>query len=174
MPTWPPIFEMIDSGVTVGLGTDGPSGRITTFDMFREIKVAMMMQRLRKGNRWVMPPGKVLEMATIDAAKCIGLDAEIGSLETGKKADITIINMYKPHLVPIYMVPYRLAYEAQGQDVDTVIVNGEIIMENRIVKTCDEELILEQAQGEAEKLIDRCDLSPFMQLPDNFWSHSTY
>lgn len=173
-PTWPPIVEMIDSGIIVGLGTDGPSGRITTFDMFREIKLAMMIQRLRMRDRWVMPPGKVLEMATVDAARVLGMETEIGSLEPGKRADIIIVDMYKPHLVPIYMIPYRLTYEAQGQDVDTVIVDGEVIMENRVVKTVDEEMVLEQAQNEAERIIEKCGLGPYMKLAKNFWGQTRY
>ena len=72
----------------------------------------------------VMPPGKVLEMITIDAARTLGYEQELGSLEAGKKADIILIDMMKPHLLPIFMIPHRIVYEVSGHDVDTVIVNG--------------------------------------------------
>jgi cytosine/adenosine deaminase-related metal-dependent hydrolase len=173
-PTFPPIVEMIDAGIKTGLGTDGPTGRITNFDMFKEINVGMMLQRIRLQNRYVMPPGKLLEMATIDAAKVVHMEKEIGSLEKGKKADIILIDMFKPHLVPIYMIPYRLTYETQGQDVDTVIVDGKILMEKREVKTVDEKDVLERAQIEAETVIEKCGLHPWLDLAKNFWGQSRY
>lgn len=170
------IPEMINAGVAVGLGSDGPTGRITSFDMFKEMKFAMALQRLRFESRWYMPPGKAIEMATIDAARALGIDKLTGSIEVGKKADIILLDMFKPHLVPFYMASHRVAYEAMGSDVNTVIVDGKVLMENREVKTVDEEELLERAQLEAEETIERGGLEPLMKMEqrEEFWRLSKY
>jgi cytosine/adenosine deaminase-related metal-dependent hydrolase len=113
-------------------------------------------------------------MVTIDAARALGLESEIGSLEPGKKADIILIDMNKPHLVPLHMPAYRIAYFANGADVDTVLVDGQILMENRQVKTLDEEQVLQQAQGVMEKTLDRTGLRAMLELPDRFWGHKKF
>jgi len=164
------VTEMIDTGVTVALGSDGPIGRITTFDMFKEMRAAMALQRIR----FYMPPGKLIEMATIDAARALGLEKELGSIEPGKKADIVLLNMFKPHLIPNYMMPYRIVFEASGHDVETVMVDGEIIMEDRVVRTVDEPKILEKAQRCSEQAIERAGIEPFMREPANLWGRSKY
>ena len=113
-------------------------------------------------------------MVTIDAARALGYENELGSLEVGKKADIILIDMMKPHLVPIFMIPHRIVYEVSGQDVDTVIVDGQILMERRQVQTVNEREILEAAQEEAENAVARGGLEKYMEIPTNFWGHSRY
>jgi cytosine/adenosine deaminase-related metal-dependent hydrolase len=119
-----------------------------------------------------MPPGKVLEMATIDAARALGLEQELGSLEPGKKADLILIDMFKPHLYPLNMPVHRVTYFANGNDVDTVIVNGQVLMENRIVKTVDEASVLERAQKAAEEAMERTNLGHLLAIPEKFWGAS--
>lgn len=85
-------------------------------------------------------------MSTIDGAKALGLDSKIVSVEEGKRADLILLDFRKPHLVPCHNIPGILVYSAFGSDVDTMIVDGKIIMKNRQVLTLDEEKILKQAQ----------------------------
>jgi cytosine/adenosine deaminase-related metal-dependent hydrolase len=168
-----PVVELIDSGVNVALGTDGSSPD-RTFDMFSDMKVAQTLQRHYFHDSRYMPPGKVLEMATIDAAKGLNLESQIGSLEAGKKADIILVNLKKAHLTPNFMIPHRIVYEAYGQDVDTVLINGNVIMENSKLLTINEEESLNKIQEIAEIVIETNDLRKFMSLPKGFWGSSRY
>ncbi|GAG59737.1 unnamed protein product, partial [marine sediment metagenome] len=88
--------------------------------------------------------------------------------------DIILVNMNKPHLTPRFMIPYRLVCEAYGQDVDTVIVDGKIIMRERIVKTIDEESVLKQAQRVAEEVVEQNSLEKYLEIPKGFWGCSKY
>src|SRR3546814_17649798 len=78
-----------------------------------------------------LPPGKALEMVTSDAGRALGLEAEIGSLEPGKKADVILVDLRRPHLYPFNMPTSRLAYFANGNDVHTVLVDGEVVLDGR-------------------------------------------
>lgn len=111
-------------------------------------------------------------MVTIDAARALGWEDEIGSLEPGKKADIILIDLRQPHLIPNFMVAHRVVYEAIGSDVDTVIVDGRIIMQKRQVLTVSEDEILEAAQNEAVATVDRAGLHSYMGMPSTFWGHA--
>jgi cytosine/adenosine deaminase-related metal-dependent hydrolase len=168
-----PVPELIEAGVTVGLATDGTAPD-RSFDLFAQFRMAMMLQRVHFGDAGVLPPGKVLEMATIEAARALGLEDEIGSLEAGKQADVILINLRQPHLTPAFMVPQRIAYEATGQDVDTVIVAGEVLMRERRVLTVDENVIVADAEHEAAALLQRAELQQYMGIPDRFWGHARY
>ena len=149
-----PVPEMLKSGVNVSLGCDGgPSNNC--YDMIREMKAASLLQKARLRDPLIMDSETVIEMATINGAKALGLQKEIGSIEVGKKADLILISLKKPHLVPVLNPVSHLAYAAQGSDVETVIIDGKIVMENRMVKTVDEERILEQANHRAAGLLDR-------------------
>lgn len=168
-----PVPELIDAGVTVFLGSDGVAPD-RSYDMFRHMFQAMRYHRRHFQDPSILPPGKVLEMVTIDAAKGLGLEKEIGSLEPGKKADIILIDMMKPHLVPHNMPAYRVAYFANGSDVDTVIIDGKILMQSRQVFSVDEMEILEKAQTEADLAFTRSGLQHLLDLPEKFWGHSRY
>lgn len=130
-------------GLTVGLGTDG-SGSTNTLDMFEEMKVASYMQKVLHKKASCIQAKEILEMATIEGAKVLGLEKEIGTLEVGKKADMILINLQKPHLQPIHDIYSCLVYSATGQDVDTTIVDGKIIMQNRELKGIDEKYLIEK------------------------------
>jgi 5-methylthioadenosine/S-adenosylhomocysteine deaminase len=166
-----PVPELLDAGVTVMLGSDGTAPD-RSYDMFRHMFQCMRYHRTYYGDPSYMPPGKVLEMATIDAARALGLEQGLGSLEPGKKADLILIDMFRPHLYPLNMPVHRVTYFANGNDVDTVIVNGQILMENRIVKTVDEASVLELAQKAAEEAMERTNLSHLLAIPEKFWGVS--
>ncbi len=168
-----PVPELLDAGVTVVLGSDaGAPDR--SFDMFRHMFVAMRYHRRHFRDSRVLPPGKTLEMATIDGAEAFRLEDSVGSLEPGKKADIILVDMRKPHLYPLNMPVDRVTYFANGGDVDTVIVDGEVLMEGRMVKTVDETEVLERAQTEIEAAIDRSGLKNLYDTTDGYWGHSRY
>ncbi len=125
-----PVPELIEEGVCVGLGTDGPTSN-NNLDMFMEMDTAAKIHKVRTLDPTVMDAGKVLRMATIDAAKALGMEDEIGSLEQGKKADIIVIDTRKPHLTPMYNVYSHLVYAACGHDVSATIINGIPVMADR-------------------------------------------
>jgi cytosine/adenosine deaminase-related metal-dependent hydrolase len=168
-----PVTELLDAGVVVMLGSDGTAPD-RSYDMFRHMFHCMHYHRHHFRDSSYLPPGKVLEMLTIDAARGLGLENEIGSLEPGKKADIILIDMAKPHLYPLNMPISRVAYFVNGADVDTVLVNGRILMENRTVVTVDEAEVLDMAQRESEAMLDRTNLRHLLELRPQFWGHSKY
>lgn len=168
-----PVPELLDAHVTVFLGSDGVAPD-RGYDMFRHMFQCMHYHRTFFHDPSYLPAGKVLEMATIDAAHGLGMENEIGSLEAGKKADIILVDMYKPHLYPLNMAPYRIAHYANGADVDTVFINGKILMENRHVVSVVESEVLDLAQTAIDKAIDRTHLHSLQNLPDQFWGHSKF
>jgi cytosine/adenosine deaminase-related metal-dependent hydrolase len=137
-------------------------------DMF----MAPRWQRLELNDPNLIPSGKLLEMATIDGARIVGMDDITGSIETGKEADLIIVNMWKPHLIPMWMETSRLAHLARGSDVQTVMVQGEILMENRKVLTIDEDELMEWAQAEAEHTWEVFGLHPILQPSARHWGYS--
>ena len=164
-----PVTELIDAGAVVMLGSDGVAPD-RSFDMFRHMFQATRYHRFYFHDAKVLPAGKVLEMTTIDAAKALGMEKEIGSLEAGKKADIILVDWFKPHLVPMSMPVYRMVYYANGEDVSTVLVDGRILMRDRRVLTADEEEVLTAAQRESDLAIQRAGLpDDLTALPNGFW-----
>lgn len=139
-----PIPKMTEQGITVGLGTDGAASN-NALDLFSEMRACALLHKADNADPAVMDAEQVVRMATIDGAKVLNKDATVGSLEPGKKADIITINTNKPHLTPIYNPYSHLVYCANSGDVENVIINGRVIMENREVKTMDEDVILNKA-----------------------------
>lgn len=133
-----PVKKMREAGINVALGTDG-QGSTNTLDMFEEIKLAAYLQKGMFGTAAAISAKDVLEMATIEGARVLGIDSEVGSLEIGKKADIILIDLNKPHLLPRQDIYSLLAYSVNGADVDTSIIDGKIVMENRKILGVDEE-----------------------------------
>jgi len=166
-----PLIELLDAGATVMLGSDGVAPD-RSYDMFRHMFQAMRYHRFHFRDPKVLPAGKVLEMVTVDAARALGLEREIGSLEPGKKADVILVDWWRPHLVPMNMPLYRLAYFANGNDVSTVLVNGRVLMRDRRVLTVDEDSVLTLAQREADAAIRRTGLERLMETPAGFWGRS--
>ncbi|MEM4188080.1 MAG: amidohydrolase family protein [Candidatus Hadarchaeum sp.] len=149
-----PVSEMLALGIPVALGTDGAASN-NSLDMFKEMKLASLLAKVRRLDPTALPAMKALEMATINGAAALGLQTELGSLEAGKKADLITVNLKKPHLSPIHDVISHLVYSAGGGDVDTVIVDGRILMEKGEVVTLDEEKVLELAQRTSDDLVSR-------------------
>lgn len=148
------VKALVELGVNVALGTNGPASN-NTLDMFETMKVGALLQKLTYLDSRVLPAYEVLRMATLNGAKALGLSASVGSLEVGKKADIILVDFSKPHLKPLHDVCAALVYSARGSDVDTVIVDGKILMENRRVKTLDERAVIEKAEKHAAELLAR-------------------
>ena len=165
-----PVPELIDAGVTVALGSDAPATH--NCDLFLDMKAAIDQQRIHFKDARVLPPGKVLEMATIDGCKVLGLDKDLGSVEAGKKADLITVDLFQPHLYPIDMLIYRLVYNATGRDVVDVAVSGRLVMEDRKILTIDEAEVLQRVQSVYERFVKRADLAPLTKNPERFWGAS--
>jgi 5-methylthioadenosine/S-adenosylhomocysteine deaminase len=168
-----PAPELIEAGVTVAIGSDGTAPDRGA-DMFRHMFQCMHHQRSHFHDASVMPAGKVMEMVTIDAARVLGLEHRIGSLEAGKAADVILIDMAKPHLYPPNMPLYRIPNYANGADVDTVIVDGMVLMAGRAVATVDEAEVLDDARCETELMIERSGLQALLETPDGFWGRARF
>lgn len=131
-----PVPDMMRRGIAVGLGTDGAASN-NVLDIFQEMNLAAKMHKVTRLDPTVMSAETVVQMATLGGAKVLGLDALIGSIETGKLADIIVVNMDQPHLTPLYHPYSQLVYAARGADVTTSIINGRVVMENRKLLTLD-------------------------------------
>lgn len=148
-----PYYKFKERGIPVALGTDGAASN-NDLDMFEEMRTASLLAKAVSGDPQVLPSYDALKMATIDGAKALGLDKEIGSLEVGKKADINIISLTSPHFYPRdpkHCLIGHMAYCAKSGDVDTVIVNGQVLVQNGKALYLDEEKICRQVQDRARK-----------------------
>ncbi|RJS86023.1 amidohydrolase [Candidatus Bathyarchaeota archaeon] len=148
----PRVHELLENGVTVGLGTDGPASN-NSLDMFDTMKMGALLQKVYYRDPTVLPVRKCVEMATVEGAKALGLEEYIGSLRPGKKADIILLNFKTPNLNPIHNLYANLVYSCRGCDVDTVIVDGKILMRNRKVLVLDENLVIKSAVKIAERIV---------------------
>jgi 5-methylthioadenosine/S-adenosylhomocysteine deaminase len=168
-----PVVELLDRGVNVAFCTDA-SAPNRTYDLLEKLRIGLWLHRSYFRDSDVLTAGKALEMITIDAAKALGLDRDLGSLEEGKKADVVLVDTHKPHLYPLWQEPLRLVYQASGHDVDTVIVDGRLLMEDREVFSVDEAAILANAQAEAEKMLSRTGFQASAGIPERFWKSTRY
>jgi len=132
-----PIPEMIAAGVCVGLGTDGCASN-NNLDLFQEMDSAAKLHKVHRLDPTVMDAKTVLETATREGARALGMDHLVGELKPGRKADIIIIDIDKPHLTPLYHEYSHLVYAVGGADCDTVLINGKVVMKNRRLLTIDE------------------------------------
>ncbi|MGD9046584.1 MAG: amidohydrolase [Anaerolineae bacterium] len=136
-----PVWDMLQAGVNVSLGCDS-----APMDLLRDLHEVSSLARIRAQSREVMPPETVLEMATINGARAMGIDAEVGSIEAGKRADFIVIDMDAPHLTPVWNPVATVVRSAVGSDVDTVVIDGRIVMQGREMLTLDEEAIVEEVR----------------------------
>lgn len=166
-------IEMMDAGITVAIGSDATAPD-RSGDMLRHVQQCMHYHRRHFRDPGVLPPGKALEMVTIDAARALGMDSEIGSLEVGKKADLVAVDLAKPHLYPLNMPLYRVACFANGADVDTVIVDGKLLMQGRSVRTVAEPAVLDAAQRATETMLDRTGLRHLLEPPETVFGATHY
>jgi 5-methylthioadenosine/S-adenosylhomocysteine deaminase len=140
-----PVPEMLAAGVTVGLGTDGCASN-NNLDLLGEMDMAAKAHKVKSLDPTVMNAKTVVRMATIEGAKVLGIDAVTGSLEVGKKADIIVVDLDKPHLTPMYNPFSHLVYAVRGHDVRHTIINGSIVMENRGLRTLDASEVMAKAK----------------------------
>ncbi|PKM80673.1 MAG: N-ethylammeline chlorohydrolase [Firmicutes bacterium HGW-Firmicutes-13] len=149
-----PVKQMLEAGITVSIGTDSAASN-NNLDMLEEIRLAALIHKAVNEEPTVIPAYNAVEMATVCGAKSLFMENEIGMLKTGYKADLILLNLNKPHLYPQHDPAAHLVYSAQSSDVETVIINGKIIMENRELAFIDEEKIMYNAQKQAFDLIKR-------------------
>jgi 5-methylthioadenosine/S-adenosylhomocysteine deaminase len=146
-----PVPEYVKKGICVSLGTDGAASN-NNLDMFEEMKVCALLHKITSMDPSTVPAYDVLEFATINGARALGMENEIGSIEVGKSADIILVNRKSPNLTPLTNPISHVVYAAKGSDVDSVIVDGKILMQERQLRTLDPEDVLDFASGEARKL----------------------
>lgn len=156
--------EMLDRGMTVALAPDAGWCN-NQLDMFLEMKHAAFLHKEAKVNGSVLPAERALEMATLHGARAVLWDDEIGSLKVGMKADLIVVDLWKPNSVPLHdhSIVKNIVYSTYGTQVETVICNGKIVMEKGRVKTLDEERILRRSQELAEGVVQR---HPIKLKPD--------
>jgi len=149
-----PVPKMLKKGITVSLGTDSPCSN-NTADMFEIMKTTAIIHKGINKNPTVMPAEQVLEMATIEGAKALSWENEIGSIEAGKKADLSIISLKRPHLCPLYSEASHLVYAAKASDVETVIINGRIVMENGKLTVLNIEKVMDVVEKAKNNLLGK-------------------
>jgi 5-methylthioadenosine/S-adenosylhomocysteine deaminase len=136
---------MLAAGEAIGLATDGAASN-NDLDLFEEMDLAAKLQKIARMDSRALPAEQVVEMATITGARALHLEKQIGSLEAGKKADLILVDTSAPHATPMYNVYSQLVYALKASDVETVIIGGKIVMQDRQMLTLNEKAILAKAQ----------------------------
>jgi 5-methylthioadenosine/S-adenosylhomocysteine deaminase len=147
-----PVPELRAAGVAVGLGTDGPAGSNNDLDLMEEMDLAAKLQKIIKMDPRALGSKAVVEMATIDGAKALHMEKEIGSLETGKKADVILISLNEPNAVPMYDIYDQLAYALKGNDVETAVIGGRVVMRDHQLLTVKEDEVFAKAREFQKKV----------------------
>ncbi len=161
-----PVPKLMEAGITVALGTDSAYSN-NTLDMFEAMKTGSLLQKVATGDPTVLPAATCVRMATIEGAKALGIDDRVGSIEAGKLADIILVNFSAPHLQPWYPnsaenVLSHLIYCAKGADVDTVIINGKVLMKGRKMVSLDQDTIIENSRKAANEILRNAGLTQFL------------
>jgi 5-methylthioadenosine/S-adenosylhomocysteine deaminase len=146
-----PLPDLLRAGVRVGLGTDGPASN-NDFNMWGEMQMAAKIHRGTSGDPLAVTAREVVSMATRGGADLLGLGSLVGTLENGKRADIILISLDQPHLIPMYDVYSHLAYVVGREDVTTVIVDGHVVMKDRVLLSLDESEVLAQIRQIAKEI----------------------
>ena len=152
-----PIAKLLEEEVSVSLGADGAACN-NRLDMFTEMRTAALLQKALHGPE-VLPASRVLRLATIDGARALGLESEIGSLEVGKRADVAVVTLDQLHMSPEAEVISSLVYAGEANDVQTVIIDGRILMRDRTLLTLDEADVIADADAQSELLMSRAGLT---------------
>jgi 5-methylthioadenosine/S-adenosylhomocysteine deaminase len=146
-----PVPAMRTARIAVGLGTDGAASN-NDLDMFEAMRQAALLHKLETGDPRAIPARDALAMATIEGARALGLEREIGSLEPGKRGDVIVVSMTSARQTPVYDPISHLVYVTRGDDVRTTIVNGRVLMRERKVLTLDERAVLADAEQQAQQV----------------------
>ncbi len=141
-----PVLRLIAAGIPVGLGTDGPAGSNNDLHLLEELDLAGKLAKVHTMDPRALPARKLLEMATIDGARVLGLEKQIGSIEPGKLADLAVVMLDRPHSVPVFQPESALVYSAKPADVRDVMVHGRLVVRDRSVLTLDVPAILRRAR----------------------------
>ena len=152
-----PVVKLLEQGISVSLGADGAACN-NRLDMFTEMRTAALLQKALLNRPEVVPANRALRMATIDGAKALGLDAEVGSLEVGKRADLAIVRLDRLHATPARDVVSAVVYSVQPDDVETVLIDGNFVLRDRKLLTIDEKETITSARSEVERLRLAADL----------------
>lgn len=163
-----PAIELMAAGACVALGSDATAPD-RSGDMFRHMQQAMYYHRRHFQDADVLPIGQALEMCTIGGARALGMADRIGSIEVGKQADLTVVDLRRPHLAPPNMAVHRLVCFANGNDVSTVMVGGETLLQNGRATRVSEDDILQDAARETALMIERIGGTADLDLPAGFW-----
>lgn len=155
-----PIRAALDAGVAIGLGTDDTNAN-DQVNMFTEMRTATLMTKIAQADSRAVTASEILRIATRGGARALGMDSQIGSIEVGKAADLILIDL--DAIRPISNLASALVYQASGAEVDTVIINGRIVMRERQLLTLDERSLRRKAQRCAEGVLGRCGLSTLTQ-----------
>lgn len=147
-----PLQKFVEREITVGIATDGAASN-NDLDMWEEMRLAALLVKGATRDATAVSARQALEMATIGGARCLGLESEIGSLEVGKKADIVLMNFDAPHLTPRHNVVSHLVYAAKASDVDTVLVDGKVLLQNGAFRHLDVARVCREAQNSATRLV---------------------
>lgn len=140
-----PVVRMLAMGLSVGLGPDGPAGSNNDFNLFEEMDLAAKLQKVATGDPQALPAVTALEMATIRGARALGMEKEIGSLETGKRADLIMVRTDRPNAVPLYDPISQMVYALKADDVRDVMVNGKPVVRDAKILTLNQPQILLKA-----------------------------
>ena len=149
-----PVAEMRAAGVSVGLGTDGVAGSNNDMDLMEEMDLAAKLAKITRMDPRALNAEAAVEMATIEGAKALHMEKEIGSLEKGKKADIVVIGLDEPNAVPMYDVYSQVVYSLKGSDVETVVIGGRALMRNKKLLTVNEAEAMAKAREYGEKVAE--------------------
>lgn len=147
-----PVLELLQRGIHVGLGPDGPAGSNNDFSMFEEMDLAAKLQKVTTMNPEALPARTAFAMATIGGARVLGLDKEIGTLEPGKRADFITVLLNRPHSVPAFDIYSHLVYALKASDVNDVVINGRIVVRNGHLLTLHREHVIQEAQSYIERI----------------------
>ena len=147
-----PVPEERAAGIAVGLGTDGPAGSNNDLDLMEEIDLAAKLAKITKMTPTALNAKAVVEMATIDGARALHMENEIGSLEKGKKADLIVISLDEPNAVPMYDIYAQLAYAIKASDIETVMIGGRLVMKDHKLLTVDGEAAIAKAREYGKKV----------------------
>jgi cytosine/adenosine deaminase-related metal-dependent hydrolase len=165
-----PAPQMMEAGVTVMIGSDATAPD-RSGDMFRHMFQCMRYHQRHFREEGMIPPGKALEMVTVDAARGLGLDAEIGSLETGKLADLITVDLTAPHMAPANMPVARVVCFASGQDVRDVVVGGRVLLRDGTAPHLDAAEVAREAEREAAAMLRRAGLA-HLAVEDPGWGRT--
>jgi 5-methylthioadenosine/S-adenosylhomocysteine deaminase len=147
-----PVTRMLALDIPVGLGPDGPAGSNNDFNLFEEMDLAAKLQKVTTMNPQALPATAALEMATIRGARALGLEKEIGSLETGKRADAILVRLDRPNAVPLYDAVSQMVYALKASEVRDVMVNGKPVVRDGHILTLNQQAVLQKAEEYRAKI----------------------